>query len=119
MDITQVVDWSREAIRMALMLGGPPLLAALAVGILIGIGQTLTQMHDPVVGQVPRMVVVMLVVLLILPWLLGRWVAYAGDWQIALGRSPHNLYQLLLSRGLSDDDFVVLSIEPELPDEFE
>ena len=48
-----------------------------------------------------------------------RWVAYTGDWMLAVGRSYHDLYQLCLSRGLSDDDFVVLSIEPELPDEEE
>jgi hypothetical protein len=48
-----------------------------------------------------------------------RWVAYTGDWMIAVGRSSRDLYQLCLSRGLSDDDFVVLSVEPDLSDEFE
>lgn len=48
-----------------------------------------------------------------------RWVAYTGDWMIAVGRSRRDLYQLCLSRGFSDDDFVVLSIEPDLSDEFE
>jgi hypothetical protein len=48
-----------------------------------------------------------------------RWVAYTGDWMIAVGRSRRNLDELCLSRGLSDDDFVVLSIEPEVPDEEE
>ncbi len=79
MDPGQVVDWSREALRMALMLGGPPLLAALAVGLLVGVAQTLTQMHEPVVGLVPRLVAVLLVVLAVLPWLLGCWVEYAAD----------------------------------------
>ncbi len=78
MDPGQVVDWSREALRMALMLGGPPLLAALAVGLLVGVGQTLTQMHEPAVGQIPRLLAVVLVVLATLPWLLGWWVAYAS-----------------------------------------
>jgi flagellar biosynthesis protein FliQ len=77
MELAQVIDWSREALRMALVLGGPPLLAALAVGLLVGIGQTLTQMHEPVVAFVPRLVAVLLVMLAILPWLLGRWVMFA------------------------------------------
>ena len=71
------VDWSREALRMALLLGGPPLGVALAVGLLIGIAQTLTQLHEPVVGQVPRLIAVVLVTLLALPWLVGRWVTFA------------------------------------------
>ena len=79
MEMSQVIDWSREALRMALLLGGPLLLAALAVGVLIGIVQTLTQMHEPVVGQIPRLVVVALVLIAALPWLLGRWVEYAVE----------------------------------------
>ena len=58
MDMTQVIDWSREALRMALLLGGPLLAAALLVGLLINVGQTLTQLHEPVVGLVPRLVAV-------------------------------------------------------------
>ena len=50
MEMAQVVDWSREALRMALVLGGPPLLAALVVGLVVGICQTLTQLHEPVVA---------------------------------------------------------------------
>ncbi len=79
MDESLVIDASREAIQVALTLGGPLLLAALVAGLLVGIGQTLTQMHEPVVGQVARLVAVLAVVLLALPWLAGRWVAYAVD----------------------------------------
>lgn len=89
MDMGLVVDWSREALRMALLLGGPLLLAALVVGLLVGIGQTLTQMHEPVVAQVPRLVVVLLVLLVALPWLLGCWVAYTSN---LIGSLPERLF---------------------------
>jgi flagellar biosynthesis protein FliQ len=75
----QVIDWSREALRMALLLGGPLLAVALVVGLVVGIGQTLTQMSEPVVGQVTRLAAVLVAALLALPWLIGRWVAYAVD----------------------------------------
>jgi flagellar biosynthesis protein FliQ len=77
MDTSQVIDWSREALRMALLLGGPPLGVALAIGLLVGVAQTLTQLHEPVVGLVPRLIAVVLVVLAALPWLLGRWSLFA------------------------------------------
>ena len=77
MELATVIEWSREALRMALLLGGPPLLAALVVGLLVGIGQTLTQLHEPVVAFVPRVAAVLLVVLALLPWLLGRWIVFA------------------------------------------
>jgi flagellar biosynthesis protein FliQ len=78
-EMTQVIDWSREAIKLALLLGGPLLAVALVVGLVVGLGQTLTQMQEPVVGQVTRLVAVLVAVLVALPWLVGRWVAYASD----------------------------------------
>jgi flagellar biosynthesis protein FliQ len=79
MDTTHVIDCSREALRMALVLGGPLLAAALLVGLLVNVGQTLTQLHEPVVGLVPRLVAVAVVFLVILPWLISRWVSFAVD----------------------------------------
>jgi len=77
MDTALVIDWSREALRVALLLGGPALVAALVVGVVVGIGQTLTQMHEPVIGLVPRVLAVLLVVLIALPWLISVWVDFA------------------------------------------
>jgi flagellar biosynthesis protein FliQ len=79
MDTSQVVDWSRQALWTALILGGPLLLAAFLVGLLVNVGQTLTQLHEPVVGMIPRLAAVALVLLLILPWILARWVSFAVD----------------------------------------
>jgi len=78
-DVTQAIEWSRAALWMALQLGGPLLAAALLVGLLINVGQTLTQLHEPVVGLIPRLVAVALVLLMILPWLVSRWVSFAVD----------------------------------------
>jgi flagellar biosynthesis protein FliQ len=79
MDISHAVDWSRQALWMALVLGGPLLVAAFLVGLIVNVGQTLTQLHEPVVGLIPRLAAVTLVLLLILPWMLGRWVSFAVD----------------------------------------
>ena len=79
MDATSVIACSRDALRIALMLGGPPLLAALAVGLLVGIVQTLTQMHEPIVAQIPRQAAVLAVILAILPWMIASWTAYASS----------------------------------------
>lgn len=79
MEMSSVVDWSREALRMALLLGGPPLAAALLIGLAIGVLQTMTQMNEGVVAQVPRLFGVGLALLVILPWMVARWVAYAAE----------------------------------------
>ncbi len=79
MDMAHAIDWSRAALQLSLLLGAPLLAAALLVGLVINVGQTLTQLHEPVVGLVPRMLAVAVVLVLILPWLAGRWVAFATD----------------------------------------
>ena len=84
----QVVDWSREAIRMALVLGGPLLATALVVGLLVGVFQTLTQMHEPVVGTIPRLAAVLIAGLLLLPWMLGAVASYTAD---VIGSIPDHL----------------------------
>lgn len=77
MELTHAVDWTRQALWMALILGGPPLIVAFVVGLLVNVGQTLTQLHEPVVGMVPRLAAVTILILAILPWLLSRWVSFA------------------------------------------
>ncbi len=83
-----MIDGAREALRMALLLGGLPLLAALVVGLVVGIGQTLTQLHEPVVAFVPRLLAVLLVVLVFLPWFFSRWVLFAVE---LIGSIPDRL----------------------------
>lgn len=77
MDATQVIDWSRESLRMCLVLAAAPLAAAFLAALVVGMLQTMTQMHESVVAQLPRVLVIVLVVFLILPWLLTTWVGYA------------------------------------------
>ena len=51
----------------------------LLVALVVGVVQTLTQLHDPVIGQVPRLAIVLIVSLAVLPWLIATWVSYATD----------------------------------------
>lgn len=85
MDSAHVIDCSREAVRMSLLLGGPLLAVALLVGLVVNIAQTLTQLHEPVVSMVPRLVAVLLVFLMMLPWLLSRWISFTSQ---LIGRIP-------------------------------
>ena len=79
METSLVIDWSQEAIRLALQLGGPLLAVALVAGLVVGVGQTLTQLHEPVIGLVPRLVVVAVSFLVLLPWLVSQWLSFTGS----------------------------------------
>jgi hypothetical protein len=47
------------------------------------------------------------------------WVAYHGDERIGFGRDKVDLYHECLRRGLNRHEFVVRSVEPEMPDEID
>ncbi len=79
MSVDHAVDWTRQALWIALLLGSPLLITAFLVGLVVNVGQTLTQLHEPVVGLIPRLAAVALVLLLIVPWLVARWVSFAVD----------------------------------------
>src|SRR5262249_14129870 len=47
------------------------------------------------------------------------WVAYHGDERIGFGRTQFDCYEECYRRGLKRGQFVVRSIEPEMPDEID
>ena len=73
------IELCRSATLLALMLCGPVLLAALAVGLVMGLLQGLTQVQDSSLTFVPRLIALTLVLLLLLPWGLSLLTEYAVD----------------------------------------
>jgi flagellar biosynthetic protein FliQ len=62
---------AREAIIVALKLGAPAMLLALAVGLAISFVQALTQIQEMTLTFVPKMIVILLSLLLFLPFMLS------------------------------------------------
>ena len=79
MDSQTVIDIGREAIWNMLLIGAPVLVAGMAVGLLIGLLQALTQIQEQTVVFVPKLVAMVLVLSLALPWLIARMVQYSTD----------------------------------------
>ncbi len=77
MEVDAVIDISREVIWQVMMLAGPPLLVALAVGVCIGFMQAVTQIQDATISLVPRMVAIFLTLLVCAPWLLSHLLDYS------------------------------------------
>ena len=73
------IDLAREAIMLMLLVSAPVLLAGLAVGLLIGLFQALTQIQEQTVSFVPKIVAMVLVLSLSLPWLINQMVQYSHD----------------------------------------
>jgi flagellar biosynthetic protein FliQ len=77
MDVQQTVDMGREAMMTALVLGAPVLAAGLAVAVLVGLFQALTQIQDQTISFISKLVAMVVALGLCLPWLVERMVQYA------------------------------------------
>ena len=67
----EAIDIGRDAIVVSLKLGGPIMLLALVVGIVISLFQALTQIQEMTLTFVPKIVVIMVSLMLLLPFMLA------------------------------------------------
>lgn len=64
-----IVRVAREGLLLVLVCSAPPILAALAVGLLMGVLQAATQIQEQTLNQVPKIVAVTVALLLAGPWM--------------------------------------------------
>jgi flagellar biosynthetic protein FliQ len=60
---------AREALLLVLVLSAPALLASLVVGLVVGLLQATTQVQEPTLTFVPKLLAVFLVLALSAPWM--------------------------------------------------
>jgi len=81
-----VVDIGRQALIITLLLSGPMLLVGLALGVIIGIFQAATQIHEATLTFIPKFLGISLVLLLLMPWMLIKLVEYTSDLFSMIGK---------------------------------
>ena len=69
----------QAAVILALTIGTPALLAALATSLVVSLFQAITQLHDQTLSFIPKLIVMSLVILFVLPWGLSLLAEYATD----------------------------------------
>lgn len=74
-----LIDLVRDAFVMMLRLGVPLLLVSLAVGLVSGLFQTMTQLQDQTISLVPRLLVMLAATLFLLPWAISELVDFASE----------------------------------------
>ena len=78
MNVTDVLEVSREAVIVMLKVGGPVLAVALAVGLLVSLFQALTQIQEMTLSFVPKILVIFVSLLVLLPYMLGTLVTFGA-----------------------------------------
>ena len=71
MDQNQIIDTMRQGIWVALQIGGPMLIGSMAIGVLVAIFQTATQIHEQTLSFVPKLLLIIAFLLIGGGWMLG------------------------------------------------
>ena len=71
MNTQTVIDIMQESFKISLFLAMPSLLAALVVGVLISIIQSVTSIQEQTLVFVPKMLAVMLSLIIFFSWMLS------------------------------------------------
>jgi flagellar biosynthetic protein FliQ len=77
MNDTDLTALLRDAMLVMLKLGGPPLMVALVVGLVISLVQAITQIHEVTISFVPKVLAIGMTLLLLGPFMLATLSSYA------------------------------------------
>lgn len=81
--IQTLIDISAQMMYVSILLSMPVLLTSLVVGVFISLIQTITSVQEMTITFVPKLIAVMAVTLLALPWMINLMVEYTEDlWEM-------------------------------------
>ncbi len=73
------IDLAREMLIITLKIAAPILAAGVLVGLIVSIFQSVTSIQDQTVTFVPKIVIMIVVAILLLPWIAARLIEYTAD----------------------------------------
>lgn len=76
MDPVAITDFAREGIWVLLIVASPMLLTALIVGFVVSLVQALTQIQETTLAFVPKLVAMLLIMMLAMPYMLQSLQSY-------------------------------------------
>ena len=76
MGTDQVVELMRDLLREAMVVSAPVLIAACLTSFVLSLVQTLTSLQEQTLTTVPRLLIVVTLILIALPWFAKRLVWY-------------------------------------------
>lgn len=65
-----IITLSQDALKTAVLVGGPLLAAALIIGLCVSVFQAVTQINEATLTFIPKIVVIGIVIVLAGPWML-------------------------------------------------
>jgi flagellar biosynthetic protein FliQ len=84
----EAIDVARRTLEVTIMLALPILGSALLVGLLVSILQAVTQINEMTLTFVPKLFVVGVVVLVLVPWMMTVLVDFSSEVFALVGEAP-------------------------------
>lgn len=78
MNSAEVIDVARDGIMVALTVASPIMLVALAVGLVVSLFQALTQIQEMTLAFVPKILVIFVSILVMMPFMLSTMEGFMG-----------------------------------------
>ena len=75
----EVLDFTRQALWTACLVGMPILVLSLVVGVAVSIFQAMTQIQEAALSFVPKILVIVLGFVVLGPWMLATLVRFTAD----------------------------------------
>jgi flagellar biosynthesis protein FliQ len=69
----------RDTLMITLKIATPLLAAGMVIGLLISLFQSITSIQDQTLTFVPKIIGVILIAILLLPWIIGRIVMFTAE----------------------------------------
>lgn len=69
----------RDALTVTLKIAAPLLMTGMIIGLLISLLQSITSIQDQTLTFVPKLIGVILVAIILLPWIIGRILIFTAE----------------------------------------
>ena len=79
MNADQGIEFARQAIMLLIFLSLPVLVTGLIVALVVSMLQAVTQVQDPTLSLVPRILAMLLALALTAPWMLSKLVEFGRE----------------------------------------
>lgn len=81
-----VLDITREALKLGIMLAGPLLIFGLVVGVATNVFQAVTQISETTLAIVPKILAMMLALLIFTPWMIDVFTDFTSTLFMSIPR---------------------------------
>ena len=74
-----VVGFARQSIELTLMISLPLLLTGLSVGLIVSIFQAATQIQEPTLAFIPKIMAMFVALLIAFPWIMDKLLTFTRE----------------------------------------